>query len=67
MTIKHVNSNASIEELLEIIDQDAGVIIDNVLSQSQLDKITEELNPFLQTPKKVKMILPALIQEELEL
>ena len=46
MTIKHVNSNASIEELLEIIDQDAGVIIDNVLSQSQLDKITEELNPF---------------------
>ena len=47
MTIKHVNSDASIEELLEIIDQDAGVIIDNVLSQSQLDKITEELNPFL--------------------
>lgn len=52
MTIKHVNSNASIEELLEIIDQDAGVIIDNVLSQSQLDKITEELNPFLANTKE---------------
>ena len=52
MTIKHVNSDASIEELLEIIDHDAGVIIDNVLSQSQLDKITEELNPFLANTKE---------------
>ena len=39
MGIRHLNADASIEEVLEIIDQDAGVIIDNVLSQNQLDKI----------------------------
>ena len=28
MGIRHLNADASIEEVLEIIDQDAGVIID---------------------------------------
>ena len=52
MGIRHLNADASIEEVLEIIDQDAGVIIDNVLSQKQLDKISEELNPYLANTKE---------------
>ena len=52
MGIRHLNADASIEEVLEIIDQDAGVIIDNVLSQNQLDKISEELNPYLANTKE---------------
>ena len=52
MGIRHLNPDVSIEEVLEIIDQDAGVIIDNVLSQNQLDKISEELNPYLANTKE---------------
>ena len=52
MGIRHLNADTSIEEVMEIIDQDAGVIIDNVLNQSQLNKIKEELNPFLMNTKE---------------
>ena len=52
MGIRHLNADTSIEEVMEIIDQDAGVIIDNVLNQSQLNKIREELDPFLVNTKK---------------
>ncbi len=52
MGIRHLNPDVSIEEVLKIIDQDAGVIIDNVLSQNQLDKISEELNPYLANTKE---------------
>ena len=34
MGIRHLNADASIEKVLEIIGQDAGVIIYNVLSLS---------------------------------
>ena len=30
MGIKHLKANSSIEEILEVIEQDAGVIIDNL-------------------------------------
>jgi len=47
MGIQHLNSNASAEEILEILDTDAGVIIDNVLSSDQIDRINSDLEPYL--------------------
>ena len=47
MGIQHLNSNASAEEILEILDADAGVIIDNVLSSDQIDRINSDLEPYL--------------------
>ena len=52
MGIQHLSSNASTEEILEVLDKDAGVIIDNVLSKNQIDKIKEELNPYLANTKE---------------
>ena len=52
MGIKHLSSESSLEEILEALDRDAGVIIDNVLSNQQLKKIKEELNPYLLNTKE---------------
>ena len=47
MGIKHLDAKTSTEEVLAVIEKDAGVIIDNVLDNSQLEKINSELSPFL--------------------
>ena len=52
MGIKHLSSRSSTDEILEILDRDAGVIIDNVLSSQQLNKIREELDPYLLNTKE---------------
>ena len=45
--IVHLDSNASISDILEVIDRDAGVILDNVLNKNFLAQMKEELDPYL--------------------
>ena len=52
MGIKHLKANSSIEEILEVIEQDAGVIIDNLLDKNQLKNINEDLKPYLVKTKE---------------
>ena len=52
MGIKHLKSNAGIEDILEVLDQDAGLIIDDVLSDTELQQIKIELEPYLQNNLK---------------
>ena len=52
MGIKHLKANSSIEEILEVIEQDAGVIIDNLLDKNQLKNISEDLKPYLVKTKE---------------
>ena len=52
MGIKHLTADASIEEILDVIEQDAGVIIDNLLDKNQLKNISEDLKPYLVNTKE---------------
>tara|TARA_B100000401_G_scaffold73862_1_gene45539 strand:+ start:37 stop:927 length:891 start_codon:yes stop_codon:yes gene_type:complete len=45
--IKHVSIETPIETILEILDEDAGLIIDNFLSDQNLDSIKNDLKPYL--------------------
>ena len=47
MGIKHLKADSKIEHILEVLDQDAGLIIDNVVSSDGLEKIKLELAPYL--------------------
>ena len=46
MSIQHVNLDTDIDKILKIIDRDAAVVIDNVLSPKDLDEIQTELKPY---------------------
>lgn len=52
MGIKHLKADSSIEEVVDVIEEDAGVIIDNVLDQRQIKNIKEELKPYLLKTKE---------------
>ena len=52
MGLKHLQAKSSIEEILEVIEQDAGVIIDNLLDKNQLKNISEDLKPYLVKTKE---------------
>ena len=45
--IKHVSMDTPIERILEILDEDAGLIIDNFLSDQNLESIKNDLKPYL--------------------
>ena len=45
--IKHFNVTDTIESVLHALDEDAGVIIDNVMTDDQLISIQKELKPYL--------------------
>ena len=45
--IKHVSIDTPIETILEILDEDAGLIIDNFLSDQNLESIKSDLKPYL--------------------
>ena len=45
--IKHVSIDTPIERILEILDEDAGLIIDNFLSDQDLESIKNDLKPYL--------------------
>ena len=46
-SLKHLNANASVDEILSVLDEDAGLIIDNLIDQDQVDRISTDLNPYL--------------------
>jgi len=45
--IKHVSIDTPIETILKILDEDAGLIIDNFLSDQNLESIKNDLKPYL--------------------
>jgi ectoine hydroxylase-related dioxygenase (phytanoyl-CoA dioxygenase family) len=45
--VKHVSIDTPIERILEILDEDAGLIIDNFLSDQNLESIKNDLKPYL--------------------
>ena len=45
--VKHVSIDTPIERILEILDEDAGLIIDNFLSDQNLESINNDLKPYL--------------------
>ena len=45
--IKHVSIDTPIETILEILDEDAGLIIDNFLIDQNLESIKNDLKPYL--------------------
>ena len=48
-TLKHLNSNCSIDEILSLLESDAGLIIDNLIASDEIDKLNSELSPYLET------------------
>ena len=47
-TIKRLPAQASIDEICEILEQDAALILENVLSSELLDEVRSELTPYLE-------------------
>ena len=47
MSIQHVSIDTDIDDILNIIHKDAAVVIDNVLTPSDLNEIKNELDPYL--------------------
>ena len=49
--VKHVSIDTPIEEILGILDDDAGLIIDNFLDEDGLERIKNDLKPYLEVTK----------------
>ena len=49
--VKHVSIDTPIEEILNILDEDAGLIIDNYLNKDNLEFIKNDLKPYLEVTK----------------
>ena len=49
--VKHVSIDTPIEEILQILDDDAGLIIDNFLDEDGLERIKNDLKPYLEVTK----------------
>jgi hypothetical protein len=45
--IKHLKADASQEDIFSVIDQDAALILDDVLDNDLLNQIKDELDPYL--------------------
>jgi len=45
--ICHLPATATVEEILDVLDRDAGVIIDGVMDQAQLSALRDEVQPYL--------------------
>jgi hypothetical protein len=54
MAITHLSSDTTSDEILSILEEDAGVIIDGVLTKDQLDNINQDLKPFWGSTKEGK-------------
>ena len=48
-SLKHLNSDCSIDEILSLLESDAGLIIDNLMASEEIDKLNSELSPYLET------------------
>jgi hypothetical protein len=49
--VKHVSIDTPIEEMLQILDDDAGLIIDNFINEDGLKRIKNDLKPYLEVTK----------------
>ena len=49
--VKHVSIDTPIEEIMQILDDDAGLIIDNFLDEDGLERIKSDLKPYLNVTK----------------
>ena len=45
--LKHLSSDTTADNIIEVLHDDAGVIIDNVLDSEFLEALNNELDPFL--------------------
>ena len=45
--IKHVSADTPVEEVLSILEEDAGLIIDDFISSESINLIKEDLKPYL--------------------
>ena len=52
MAIKHLKADSKIQHILEVLYQDAGLVIDDVVSSNDLKKIKNELAPYLKNNLK---------------
>ena len=43
----HLSNSASSEEIIDILNKDAGVIIDNLLHLDDISRINQDLKPYL--------------------
>ena len=43
----HLSSSASSEEIIDVLNKDAGVIIDNLLHSDDISRINQDLKPYL--------------------
>ena len=43
----HLSSSASSEEIIDVLNKDAGVIIDNLLDLDDISRINDDLKPYL--------------------
>ena len=43
----HLSSSASSEEIIDVLNKDAGVIIDNLLHSDDISRINKDLKPYL--------------------
>ena len=50
--VKHVSIDTPIDEILNILEEDAGLIIDNFLSSESIDLIKDDLRPYLNVTRK---------------
>ena len=62
--LKHLSSNTSVDSIIEVLHDDAGVIIDNVLDSEFLEALNNELDPFLSHDNLAEMNLQDLRQKE---
>ena len=53
--VKHVSIDTPIEEILQILDDDAGLIIDNFLDEDGLERIKSDLKPYLKLLRMGRM------------
>ena len=66
-TLKHLNPDCSTDEILDVLDEDAGLIIDNLIDKDQINKINADLDPYLKLMFLAETILQDLKQKELGL
>jgi hypothetical protein len=45
--LKHLSSDTSVDCIIGVLHEDAGVVIDNVLDSNFLETLNNELDPFL--------------------
>ena len=63
-TLKHLNPDCSTDEILDVLDEDAGLIIDNLIDKDQVNKINADLNPYLNVDVFGRTNLQDLKQKE---